>query len=130
MSRRTMDWLVLLGCVSLWAGLALAEVGSFSNCTEYFCRGAEPSGFHTPRTAEICQRYKNQYRFATLYDKANQIPRWSAYILRPSNCPGQPRRLSKWFVEPQVSPSALCDALRGSELLRQPMNKGVQGEGG
>ncbi|TFJ97178.1 zinc finger protein 576 [Platysternon megacephalum] len=102
MSRQTMDSLVLLGCISLWAGLALAEVGSFSNCTEYFYRGAEPSGLHTPRTAEICQRYKNQYRFATLYDKANRIPRWSAYILHPSNCPGQPWRLGKWFMEPQL----------------------------
>ncbi|XP_053899488.1 endonuclease domain-containing 1 protein-like [Malaclemys terrapin pileata] len=103
MSHRTMDWLMLLGCVSLWAGLTLAEVGSFSGCTEYFYQGAEPRGFATANTAEICQRYNNRYHFATLYDRPNRIPRWSAYTLGNAACSGQPRKRSQWFVEPQLA---------------------------
>nr|XP_005313444.1 endonuclease domain-containing 1 protein-like isoform X1 [Chrysemys picta bellii] len=103
MSHQTMDWLILLGCVSLWAGLTLAEVGSFSGCTEYFYQGAEPRGFATADTAEICQRYNNRYHFATLYDRPNRIPRWSAYTLGDLACPGQPQRRSQWFVEPQLA---------------------------
>uniref|UniRef100_A0A8C4Y3Z9 Endonuclease domain-containing 1 protein-like n=1 Tax=Gopherus evgoodei TaxID=1825980 RepID=A0A8C4Y3Z9_9SAUR len=81
MSHRTMDWLMPLGCLSLWVGLALAEVGSFSGCYDYFYQDAEPGGFATANTAEICQRYSNLYHFATLYDRPQRIPRWSAYTL-------------------------------------------------
>uniref|UniRef100_A0A452I4U9 Endonuclease domain-containing 1 protein-like n=1 Tax=Gopherus agassizii TaxID=38772 RepID=A0A452I4U9_9SAUR len=81
MSHRTMDWLMPLGCVSLWVGLVLSEVGLFSRCYDYFYKDVEPHGFATPDTAEICQRYSNLYHFATLYDRPQRIPRWSAYTL-------------------------------------------------
>ncbi|KAH1184606.1 hypothetical protein KIL84_012547 [Mauremys mutica] len=103
MSHRTMDWLMLLGCVSLWPGMVLAEVGSFTDCNEYFYRDAEPRGFATADTAEICQRYSNLYHFATLYDRPQRIPRWSAYTLGDPNCPGQAQKRSQWFVEPQLA---------------------------
>ncbi|XP_044834491.1 uncharacterized protein LOC123343431 [Mauremys mutica] len=103
MSHRTMDWLMLLGCVSLWPGMVLAEVGSFTGCNMYFYRDAEPRGFDTADTAEICQRYSNLYHFATLYDRPQRIPRWSAYTLGEPNCPGQAQKRSQWFVEPQLA---------------------------
>uniref|UniRef100_A0A8C0H799 Kringle domain-containing protein n=1 Tax=Chelonoidis abingdonii TaxID=106734 RepID=A0A8C0H799_CHEAB len=88
-------------------GLGLAEVGSFTDCNKYFYQDAEPQGFDMAHTAKICQRYRNLYHFATLYDRSQRIPRWSAYTLGDENCPGQARKMRQWFVEPQVSPSAL-----------------------
>uniref|UniRef100_A0A8C0HGJ2 Kringle domain-containing protein n=1 Tax=Chelonoidis abingdonii TaxID=106734 RepID=A0A8C0HGJ2_CHEAB len=105
MSHRTMDWLMPLGCILLWVGLVLAEVGSFSGCYKYFYQDAEPCGFATANTTKICQRYSNLYHFATLYDRPQRIPRWSAYTLGDPNCPEQARKMSQWFVEPQVSPN-------------------------
>ncbi|XP_014459850.1 uncharacterized protein LOC106737364 [Alligator mississippiensis] len=93
---------VLLGCVSLWAGLALAEVGSFSSCQKYLYKKAEPEGFNTQHTAKICQKYDNAYHYATLYDKESRTPRWSAYMLTVKSCENQPQRRKKWFVEPQL----------------------------
>uniref|UniRef100_A0A452I517 Endonuclease domain containing 1 n=1 Tax=Gopherus agassizii TaxID=38772 RepID=A0A452I517_9SAUR len=87
MSHRTMDWLMPLGCVSLWVGLVLSEVGLFSRCYDYFYKDVEPHGFATPDTAEICQRYSNLYHFATLYDRPQRIPRWSAPRCEP--CAGE-----------------------------------------
>ncbi|XP_025051059.1 endonuclease domain-containing 1 protein-like [Alligator sinensis] len=97
-----MGLLVVLSCVSLWAGLALAEVGPFSRCQQYFYKGVEPEGFNTQRTAKICQRYNGTYHYATLYDRDHRIPRWSAYTLNETACEGQPQRRSRWFIEPQL----------------------------
>ncbi|XP_037769100.1 uncharacterized protein LOC102942341 isoform X1 [Chelonia mydas] len=98
-----MDLLMLLGCVSLWVGLALAEVGSFRDCRNFFYQRAEPQGLDMANTAEICQKYHNLYYFATLYDRANRIPCWSAYKLGDAACPGQAKKMSQWFVEPQLA---------------------------
>nr|XP_025035582.1 uncharacterized protein LOC102459116 isoform X2 [Pelodiscus sinensis] len=98
-----MAWPVLLGCVWLWAGPALAEVGTFDKCQDFFYKKTSPSGFAKADTANICQRYQNRYHFATLYNKANRIPLWSAYTLDGSRCSQQTKKRSKWFVEPQLS---------------------------
>uniref|UniRef100_A0A8C8S1Y9 Endonuclease domain-containing 1 protein n=1 Tax=Pelusios castaneus TaxID=367368 RepID=A0A8C8S1Y9_9SAUR len=113
-----MDWRVLLGCISLWAGLVLAEVGSFDECKQYFCKEFQPFGFQISHWAQICQRYNRQYHFATLYDKANRIPYWSAYILSVANCPDQTSRKRQWFVEPQVSPSTENESTLSEKELR------------
>uniref|UniRef100_A0A8C8RYN3 Endonuclease domain-containing 1 protein-like n=1 Tax=Pelusios castaneus TaxID=367368 RepID=A0A8C8RYN3_9SAUR len=99
-----MDWRVLLGCVSLWAGLAVAEVGTFDLCRAYFYRQTEPHGFDrtSDDSAQICQKYTGTYHFATLYDKSNRIPLWSAYkLIKPDKGTQEPRRPNDWFVEPQ-----------------------------
>ncbi|XP_067393031.1 endonuclease domain-containing 1 protein-like [Emydura macquarii macquarii] len=91
----------LLGFASLWAGLALAEVVSdFSECNKYFYNGAEPKGFDQQNGVNICQRYGNEYHFATFYDKSNRIPVWSAYSIREGNCTD---KKPIWMVEPQLS---------------------------
>ncbi|KAK6291676.1 hypothetical protein J4Q44_G00374610 [Coregonus suidteri] len=49
----------------------------------------------------ICQKYKNSYRFATLYDTTNKIPVFSAYTITgppPKGRPNQP-----WMIEPQLN---------------------------
>ncbi|XP_003220788.2 endonuclease domain-containing 1 protein [Anolis carolinensis] len=79
-------------------------VTSFEDtCPHFFFRGVPPSlGLEPSRPARICQRYKNQYRYATLYDKDNRIPVYSAYIYNP----GTAKRPSTWMVEPQLVDSS------------------------
>ncbi|XP_078232637.1 endonuclease domain-containing 1 protein [Pogona vitticeps] len=75
-------------------------VSSFEDfCPQFFFRGTPPSmGLDPSRPARICQRYKNQYRYATLYDKDNRIPVYSAYIYNP----GTAKRPDTWRIEPQL----------------------------
>ncbi|XP_025051071.1 endonuclease domain-containing 1 protein-like [Alligator sinensis] len=108
-----MGLLVLLGCVSLWAGLALAEGGSsFINCQQYLYKTAEPEGFDTQETRKICQRFNNAYHFATLYDRQRLTPHWSAYTLKGKSCDKQPQRKSSWFVEPQLKDGNTCTEMK------------------
>ncbi|KAM9400101.1 endonuclease domain-containing 1 protein-like [Salvelinus alpinus] len=48
----------------------------------------------------ICQKYKNIYRFATLYDTTNRIPVFSAYTF--TGPPTDPRPKDPWMIEPQL----------------------------
>ncbi|XP_048357445.1 endonuclease domain-containing 1 protein-like [Sphaerodactylus townsendi] len=75
-------------------------VNSFEEtCPQFFFKGVPPGvGLQPNRPAWICQRYKNQYRYATLYDKDHRIPVYSAYIYNP----GQAKRPKNWMVEPQL----------------------------
>ncbi|NWZ68844.1 ENDD1 protein, partial [Acrocephalus arundinaceus] len=50
--------------------------------------------------AWICQRHRNAYRFATLYDRDRRIPVYSAYKYKPGS--GK-RPNTSWYVEPQVN---------------------------
>uniref|UniRef100_A0A8C6U3F1 Endonuclease n=1 Tax=Neogobius melanostomus TaxID=47308 RepID=A0A8C6U3F1_9GOBI len=76
-------------------------------CAESFLKGHPPqipdvleNGQIQDRTRykTICQTYKNQRRFFTLYDTANKIPVFSAYIFKGSKT-GRPRNLV-WMTEP------------------------------
>ncbi|KAM6435928.1 endonuclease domain-containing 1 protein-like isoform 1-T2 [Liasis olivaceus] len=78
-------------------------VDSFQdNCPQFFLRETPPVIRLPPHPVLICQRYKNLYRFASLYDKDNRIPVYSAYIYNP----GKAKRPKKWMVEPQLINSA------------------------
>ncbi len=84
-------------------------VDSFNTCKDFFLNGQPPVipgildnsvSQDNNRYKLICQKYKNAYRFATLYDTANKIPVFSAYkytekgnFTRPNN---------KWMIESQV----------------------------
>ncbi|XP_038842082.1 endonuclease domain-containing 1 protein-like [Salvelinus namaycush] len=48
----------------------------------------------------ICQKYKNIYRFATLYDTTNRIPVFSAYTF--TGPPTDRRPNQRWMIEPQI----------------------------
>lgn len=94
---------LLFMCVGWHATPADAEVVfSFEEtCPQFFFRGTPPNiGLTFAYPVEICQRYKNQYRYATLYDRENRIPIYSAYIYNP----GTAKRPNNWMVEPQVRP--------------------------
>uniref|UniRef100_A0A8C3U401 ENDD1 protein n=1 Tax=Catharus ustulatus TaxID=91951 RepID=A0A8C3U401_CATUS len=88
---------VLASC--LWLGHSEVVKSFQGPCTRFFYEKTPPSGGIRPvNAARICQVYQNQYRFATLYDRTNRIPRYSAYIYQP----GPGGRSDSWFVEPQL----------------------------
>lgn len=74
-----------------------ADVGDFTPCLHFFYKSWPPKGLTgTP----ICQRYSNQYRFASLYSRARRSPWFSAYIY---SAPEGKRPSASWKFEPQVS---------------------------
>uniref|UniRef100_A0A8C5XAA4 ENDD1 protein n=1 Tax=Malurus cyaneus samueli TaxID=2593467 RepID=A0A8C5XAA4_9PASS len=95
-----MLWLLLLqvSASCLWLGHS-EVVTSFEKCPQFFYEETPPNEALTPQNAAwICQRYNNQYHFATLYDKSMRIPVYSAYIYQPGPLPSN----ESWFVEPQL----------------------------
>ncbi|XP_021386716.2 endonuclease domain-containing 1 protein-like [Lonchura striata] len=87
---------VLASC--LWLGHG-EVVKSFASCPQFFYNNATPgNALQAQNPAWICQRYKNQYHFATLYDRKMRIPVYSAYVYKPG--PGS--RSKSWFAEPQL----------------------------
>ncbi|NXB19821.1 ENDD1 protein, partial [Rhagologus leucostigma] len=87
---------VLVSC--LWLGHS-EVVKDFAKCPKFFYEEIPPDNALEPANpAWICQRYNNQYHFATLYDKTLRIPVYSAYIYQP----GSSTKRQSWFVEPQL----------------------------
>ncbi|CDR18022.1 unnamed protein product [Oncorhynchus mykiss] len=70
-------------------------------CKEFFLEGTTPNlpVQNQNRYKPICQKYKNIYRFATLYDTTNKIPVFSAYTF---SAPGGKRQSWSWMIEPQL----------------------------
>ncbi|XP_063253159.1 endonuclease domain-containing 1 protein-like [Prinia subflava] len=96
-----MLWLLLLQVLAscLWLGHS-EVVMPFASCPQFFYGGTPPNDVLEPKKpAWICQRYKNSYHFATLYDRDGRIPVYSAYIYQPGSGIGPE---SVWFVEPQL----------------------------
>ncbi|NWW23339.1 ENDD1 protein, partial [Falcunculus frontatus] len=112
-------WLLLLLQVSascLWLGHS--EVfNDFASCLKFFYEKTPPNNALEPQNpAWICQRYRNQYHFATLYDKTLRIPVYSAYIYQPGSSP----KPQSWFVEPQlIGKNNLKDMETESTLIKQ-----------
>ncbi|XP_010787699.1 endonuclease domain-containing 1 protein-like [Notothenia coriiceps] len=90
--------LLLLLC---WlGGQVLGEISDdFSHCLDFFYNKTPPKGIDAAGYQPICQRYKNQYHFASLYHRQSRAPMYSAYRLgladgkRPNNT---------WKYEPQL----------------------------
>nr|XP_019962898.1 PREDICTED: endonuclease domain-containing 1 protein-like [Paralichthys olivaceus]XP_019962899.1 PREDICTED: endonuclease domain-containing 1 protein-like [Paralichthys olivaceus] len=86
---------VLLSC-GTWRPAA-ADVGDFAPCLQFFYRSWPPKGLvGTP----ICQRFINQYRFATLYNRTRRSPWFSAYLY---TVPVGKRPSASWKFEPQLA---------------------------
>ncbi|KAF3693916.1 Endonuclease domain-containing 1 protein [Channa argus] len=101
-------------------GLVLAEINKdFSNCLNFFYDRIPPKGISAAGYQPICQRYKNQYHFATLYHRELRVPLYSAYILRPAN--GK-RPNSNWMYEPQL---AFSRASAEMSLFQVPVDQNV-----
>ncbi|XP_030595961.1 endonuclease domain-containing 1 protein-like [Archocentrus centrarchus] len=81
--------------------LVTAEIGNdFSKCSHFFYNNIPPQGVNAAGYQPICQRYKNQYHFASLYDRQRRVPLFSAYILSPADGK-RPKPI--WMYEPQLS---------------------------
>ncbi|NWW54403.1 ENDD1 protein, partial [Pedionomus torquatus] len=113
---------VLASC--LWLGHS-EVMTSFQNCSQFFFRATPPNNGLLPNSAAyICQRYNNQYHYATLYNRVMRIPVYSAYLYQP----GSGNRSNNWMVEPQLisgnySPSMATEhTLRKNVSLQQIMN--------
>ncbi|XP_036433816.1 endonuclease domain-containing 1 protein-like [Colossoma macropomum] len=96
--------LLLLGFPSL----SVSEVvQSFKEtCPEFFIRNPynqneviTPTVFKGEQYKQICQRWKGQYRYATLYDRLSRIPVYSAYTFTSK---GKSIRPDEWMIEPQL----------------------------
>uniref|UniRef100_A0ACB8FMQ4 Uncharacterized protein n=1 Tax=Sphaerodactylus townsendi TaxID=933632 RepID=A0ACB8FMQ4_9SAUR len=74
-------------------------MSTFSECRQFFFKEKFPNDALKPlNPARICQKYKNKYFFATMYDKTKRIPIYSAYVYDP-----QPVQSSEeWMIEPQL----------------------------
>uniref|UniRef100_A0A3Q2QXW9 Uncharacterized protein n=1 Tax=Fundulus heteroclitus TaxID=8078 RepID=A0A3Q2QXW9_FUNHE len=90
----------LLFLLSWFGGLVVGELSEdFFQCLDFFYKETPPSGFDYRAFQPICQRYKNTYRFASLYHRQHRAPLFSAYILRIAD--GKRPNIS-WMYEPQV----------------------------
>ncbi|NXG55277.1 ENDD1 protein, partial [Hemiprocne comata] len=88
---------VLASC--LWLGHGEVVTSLQSSCPQFFFWQTPPNAALTPQNpAWICQRYGNKYHFATLYDRDQRIPVYSAYLYQP----GSGSRPNTWLVEPQL----------------------------
>ncbi|NWY91824.1 ENDD1 protein, partial [Loxia curvirostra] len=106
---------VLASC--LWLGHS-EVVNSFTSCPQFFYAGTPPNDALNPKNpAWICQRFRNSYHYATLYDRDRRIPVYSAYKYQPGNAS---RPHTWWFVEPQlIDKKSLQDMERESVLIEQ-----------
>ncbi|CAJ1058650.1 endonuclease domain-containing 1 protein-like [Xyrichtys novacula] len=86
----------------LWFGAPVCcEISSdFSQCLDFFYGRSPPQGITGAGYQPICQRYKNQYHFASLYHRQSRAPLYSAYVLGPAE--GK-RPSSTWLYEPQLA---------------------------
>ena len=96
---------VLFLCIG-YEGLKSEVINGFAGCTNFFYRGTVPAIDYESQIepTDICQRFGDNYHYATKYSKYWRIPLFSAYKLEYFECDAQqPQRRKTWFVEPQVS---------------------------
>ncbi|XP_069786470.1 endonuclease domain-containing 1 protein-like [Narcine bancroftii] len=124
---------LLLLLVLARSGSVLAKVvRDFQECGGFFQDGVPPQGFENSGLVRICQRYKNQYHFATLYRTELRIPVYSAYRYPCSLGESSAYRPALWFHEPQIDDPNFLDEMTDkiSSLGEwQALNSDYKGEG-
>ncbi|KAK3557636.1 hypothetical protein QTP70_032301 [Hemibagrus guttatus] len=120
-----MKLLALVLLLSSFSSLTLTEViNSFKqSCPNFFIRNPKkpsdiiiPTIFSGHQYKTICQRWKNKYRFATVYDTVRRIPVYSAYTLLQA---GKTERCDEWKIEPQLE-----DITKKKEMIDSPSEAG------
>ncbi|XP_062450086.1 endonuclease domain-containing 1 protein-like [Rhea pennata] len=103
----------------LWLGYSEVVTSFESSCPQFFFKETPPNEALEPNSpARICQRYKNQYYFATLYDRDRRIPVYSAYQYQP----GSGKRPKTWMVEPQLMSSVYPSTMEREWTLLKYFN--------
>ncbi|ETE65667.1 Endonuclease domain-containing 1 protein, partial [Ophiophagus hannah] len=77
------------------------DQAGFAECDAFFYGKVPPSGFPGEQVAKICQKYRGEPRFATLYSTREKIPLFAAFRYTEGDPAGQEEE-SRWLVEPQV----------------------------
>ncbi|XP_071234813.1 endonuclease domain-containing 1 protein-like isoform X2 [Salvelinus alpinus] len=102
------------------------------HCKNFFLKGTTPNlpgilydGIvkNQNRYKPICQKYKNIYRFATLYDTTKRIPVFSAYTF--TGPPTDRRPKDPWMIEPQLegeNNSPEMEKMGGGQYKNQAVN--------
>ncbi|XP_047669369.1 uncharacterized protein LOC125141185 isoform X2 [Tachysurus fulvidraco] len=99
-----MKLLALVLLLSSFSSLTVMEVvHSFKDvCSDFFIHKENdiiiPTVFPGDQCKTICQRWKNKYRFATVYDTVRRILVYSAYTFSGRE---QKSRSNEWKIEPQ-----------------------------
>ncbi|KAE8285915.1 hypothetical protein D5F01_LYC15584 [Larimichthys crocea] len=110
----------LLFLLPWFGGPVLGEISdNFSQCLDFFYKKSPPTGINAAGYQPICQRYKNQYHFASLYHRQHRAPLFSAYIL--SSADGK-RPNSTWMYEPQLAFSRASSEMKP---FHTPMDNNV-----
>ncbi|XP_074529751.1 endonuclease domain-containing 1 protein-like [Halichoeres trimaculatus] len=118
MLQSSMGALLLL--LAWLGGLVLGEISKdFSECLNFFYERTPPQGITAAGYQPICQRYKNQYHFASLYHRQHRTPVYSAYVLSPAD--GK-RPNSTWMYEPQLAFSRASSEMK---TFTTPMDQNV-----
>ncbi|KAM9375512.1 endonuclease domain-containing 1 protein-like [Pholidichthys leucotaenia] len=110
-------------------------VNDFTNCKQFFYNQCVPQWTTSNNYRHICQTIENQPRFATLYDTANRIPVYSAYMVENQMSDGG-GRTDEWFVEPQLvnlnyensmkTAKSLMDSSDGLTIAQVGQNQAVE----
>ncbi|KAJ0016074.1 hypothetical protein NQD34_014364 [Periophthalmus magnuspinnatus] len=91
------SWTLLVILFSTKLSICGGDVGDFSPCLQFFYKSWPLKGLTgTP----ICQRYSNQYRFASLYSRPRRSAWFSAYVY---SVPMGKRPSTSWKYEPQLA---------------------------
>ncbi|XP_060723207.1 endonuclease domain-containing 1 protein-like [Tachysurus vachellii] len=123
-----MQLLSLVLLLSSFSSLTLTEVvNSFKHsCPNFFLPNPDkqndiivPTLFTGHQYKTICQRWKNKYRFATVYDTVRRIPVFSAYTFLKA---GTTKRSDVWKIEPQLENIERYRRLR--EMIDSPREAG------
>ncbi|XP_020665023.3 endonuclease domain-containing 1 protein [Pogona vitticeps] len=92
-------------------GEVVSKAGAgFGDCDAFFYQGTAPEGFSGSSPdlplARVCQRYKQEPRFATLYSTQEKVPLFSAFRYAGAAPRAQEEeeeeKEEKWLVEPQI----------------------------
>ncbi|NWS99141.1 ENDD1 protein, partial [Mionectes macconnelli] len=118
-----MLWLLLLQVWAscLWLGHG-EVVPSFANtCNQFFYQNMPATkGLEPQKPAWICQTFQNQRFYATLYDRKQRIPVYSAYIYQATT--GK-RVTPEWMVEPQLIRPNLPREMETEKILRKTVSQ-------
>ncbi|KAK9400217.1 endonuclease domain-containing 1 protein-like [Crotalus adamanteus] len=92
-------WILSLAAASFLLPAAGEVVNSLSECSQFFLDGVPPN-LQLNNMAIICQKYKTEYYFVTMYSRIRRIPIFSAYLLHPRTTGV---RIDNWNIEPQLA---------------------------
>ncbi|KAA0709967.1 Endonuclease domain-containing 1 protein [Triplophysa tibetana] len=108
-----------------------SKLDKFTQCKEFFFKGKPPVIPNSNNYKTICQTFKNQVRYATLYDTARRIPLFSAYKYTGYTKINVPQ--SPWMAEKQLEPFAaemrepFVNQARNLDYMRNNANNYITG---